>query len=189
MPFERRELAPGEEPDPATLARDPRLLSAYLDRHPEKLDAKSMDPALLATLSQLLLSGGRYFEAERLLYQGVRQWPENTDIARRWAAMVVRVGRTEAARRVLERLAPTSQEPAVFYMLGVVFLRHEPRTQEDTQAVVSNWQRTLALNPNYRDEDGTTAEQIRNGIAKLSKDLPPTPAPESAPAAAPPSGR
>ncbi len=187
IPFEKRSLQAGEEPDPAALARDPRLLSSYLDTHPEKLDAKAMDPGLLATISQLLMSSGRYFDAERLLYQGTKRWPDNGDIGRRWASLVVRLGRTEAVRDVLEHLAPTSTDPAVFYLLGLVHIRHDPRTTDDVRTAVNAWEKVLAMNPAYRDDDGTTPDQIRSGIKRLRRDLPPEPVqPGSVPGGAAP---
>lgn len=177
VPFEKRALAPGEEPNPEALARDPKLLSAWLNEHPEKLDAAKMDPGLLLSVAQLLLVGGRVFEAERLLYQGMERWPENLDIARKWAGIVVRLNRTEAARPTLERIAPLTADPSVYYLLGTAYIRREPRTETDLRQAVAAWEKVLALNPNYRDVDGSSAEQIRAAVDKLQKDLPAEPAP------------
>lgn len=177
IPFQKRTLAPGESPDPESLARDPKLLSTWLEEHPEKLDAAKMEPGLLLSVSQLLLTGGRVFEAERLLHQGMGRWPDNLDIARKWAGIVVRLNRTEAARETLERIAPLANDPSLFYLLGTVYIRREPRTETDLRGAVAAWERVIALNPTYRDVDGSDAGQIRNAIEKLRKDLPPEPAP------------
>lgn len=175
--FQKRTLAPGEQPDPEALARDPKLLSTWLEEHPEKLDAAKMDPGLLLTISQLLLSGGRVFEAERLLYQGMARWPENLDIARKWTGIIVRLNRTEAARETLERVAPAANDPSLFYLLGTVYLRREPRSENDLRSALAAWEKVIELKPDYRDVDGSTAEQLRNAIEKLRKDLPAEPAP------------
>ncbi|MCK6574232.1 tetratricopeptide repeat protein [Myxococcota bacterium] len=185
--WEKRTLAPGEMPDAETLARDPKLLSAWLEQNPEKLDAGQMDPSLLLSIVQMLLSGSRVFEAERLLYQGMKRWPENLDIARRWGGIVVRLGRTEAARETLDRIAPVANDPALYYLLGTIYIRREPRAEPDLRSALAAWERVLALAPDYRDPDGSNAEQIRNAIEKLRKDLPAEPAPVPvAPMPAPP---
>lgn len=145
-----------------------------------------MEPGLLTAIAQLLLNDGRVFEAERLLHQGLARWPENVDIARRWAGIAVRLNRVEAARPVLERFAPTSTDPSLHYLLGVATIRREPRTEADLRATLAAWEKVVALDPNYIDADGSKAEEIRNAIAKLKADLPASPDP--APAPAPPSG-
>jgi len=186
IPWEKRTLAPGETPDAEALARDPKLLSAWLEQNPEKLDVSQMDPALLLSLVQMLLSGSRVFEAERLLYQGLKRWPENLELARRWGGIVVRLGRTEAARETLERIAPVANDPALYYLLGTIYIRREPRAEADLRSALA-WEQVLALAPDYRDPDGSNAEQIRNAIEKLRKDLPTEPAPVPvAPMPAPP---
>jgi tetratricopeptide (TPR) repeat protein len=185
--WEKRTLAPGEMPDAETLARDPKLLSAWLEQNPDKLDAARMDPGLLLSIVQMLLTGSRVFEAERLLYQGMKRWPENLDIARRWGGIVVRLGRTEAARETLDRIAPQANDPALYYLLGTIYIRREPRAESDLRAALAAWEKVLALAPDYRDPDGSNAEQIRNAIEKLRKDLPAEPAPVPvAPMPAPP---
>ena len=56
-------------------------------------------------------------------------------------------------------------------------MRREPRSENDLRSALAAWEKVIELKPDYRDVDGSTAEQLRNAIEKLRKDLPAEPAP------------
>lgn len=163
---------PSTEPSAEDIARDPSALAGFLDRHPERLTAEGMTPELLISMARLLLEGERVFQAERLLHDGAKRFPDDVEVGRAWVRVAMSLERTEAVLEVLDRMAATHADDAsLHYLRGVALIRRQPRRPEDTRAAATAWERVLALSPDFRDADGTTAVQLRSALDRMSADL------------------
>lgn len=154
---------------PDRLATDPKALLQFVEANPDRLNVEKMDPALVLTLSQVLLRADRTFMAEKLLADAAAKWPERTDLIRGWARVAISLGRPVAARKALEvavKAAP--QDPVMQYLLGRACVAHQPATAESDACAKAAFETTLSLAPEYSDADGVTARDLRQIIARLA---------------------
>jgi hypothetical protein len=208
---------PQNPPSPEALIRDPKALVAFIDQNPGRLDASQMNAELVLTLTRLLVDADRVFDAERLLAQARAQFPDDWELTRAWARVVLGIGRSNAVSEALERdLVRHPREPTLHYLLGNAWLQTRPRTEISLRQAFTAYARVLALAPDYRDPDGITAPQLRSALSRMGTELgltpdevaaasspgapaaptesptstvPPSGAPVAAPSAAPSAGR
>ncbi len=158
--------------DPTWFTEHPDALARFLAERPDRLDAAKMEPVLLLTLAQILLRGDHTFVAERLLWQGAKQWPERAEVVRAWARVLVSLGRPSAARDALEKVvALAPMDPAAQYLLARAFLSLEPRARAHDLAARAALAKVLAIAPGYRDADGVDAREIKLVIEQLDQQI------------------
>ena len=187
---------PAALPSPEAMIRDPKLLIAFIDQHPGRLDAKSMSPPLVLTLTRLLVDADRVFDAERLLSQARALWPEDGAVTRAWVRVGLGLGRATAALKALEAEAGRrTDDPSLLYLQGNAWLQIRPRTEATLRGAFAAYARLVGVAPEYRDADGVTAAQIRQAVSRMGEELgldaaaisaatsPPVVAPASAPPA------
>lgn len=164
-PGERVEYRPLEVPraedlgSPDSLARDPGSLVAYLEANPNRLDVKQMAPPLVMTIAQILADRGKLFVAEKLLTEGAAHWADRPDLKRALGRVLIRLGRPDAARRVMTMavaLAPTDAESQ--YLLGRATIRSEPFTAARQDESIKAFETTLSLDPGFTDGQVTASE-------------------------------
>ncbi|MCB9548830.1 MAG: hypothetical protein H6706_23745 [Myxococcales bacterium] len=162
-------------PAPETLGaealRDEGAIVRYLETHPERLGVESMaTPDIAKVMAQVLLRADRTFLAERLLAQATEKWKEDNDLRRAHGRVLLSLGRADAARALLAQVAVAEPEDAsTRYLLGRAWLAAEPRTPETDAQALAAFERTLALDPEYRDPDGVTAAMIHDLIRRVRK--------------------
>lgn len=187
---------PAAPPSPEAMIRDPKLLIAFIDQHPGRLDAKSMSPPLVLTLTRLLVDADRVFDAERLLSQARALWPDDWEVTRAWVRVVLGLGRATAALQALEaQTGRRTDDPSLLYLQGNAWLQIRPRTEATLRGAFAAYARLVGVAPEYRDADGVTAAQIRQAVSRMGEELgldaaaisaatsPPVVAPASAPPA------
>lgn len=170
----RAEPAAPEKIDPIKALEDPRAFVRYLDSKGGTLDVSDMPSADMAkALVQILLRADRTFMAEQLLNDAVAKWPEAHALRRARARVLISLGRPSWARGELEKVVTaTPEDPTAHYLLGLAWLRAEPRdTKTDMQAVEA-LRKTLALDPNYQDPDGMNPTALRSAINRLVPQAP-----------------
>ena len=70
------EKAETEEPsDPNSLLKDPQMLVRFIKANPSRLSVDAMNPALVLTITRVLIDGGALFIAERLLSEAGKNGP------------------------------------------------------------------------------------------------------------------
>jgi predicted Zn-dependent protease len=187
---------PAAPPSPEAMIRDPKLLIAFIDQHPGRLDAKAMSPPLVLTLTRLLVDADRVFDAERLLSQARALWPDDWEVTRAWVRVVLGLGRATAALQALEAQAGRrTDDPSLLYLQGNAWLQIRPRTEATLRGAFAAYARLIGVAPEYRDADGVTAAQIGQAVSRMGEELgldaaaiaaassPPVVAPASAPLA------
>jgi len=187
---------PAVPPSPEAMIRDPKLLIAFIDQHPGRLDAKSMSPPLVLTLTRLLVDADRVFDAERLLSQARTLWPDDWEVTRAWVRVVLGLGRATAALQALEAEAGRrTDDPSLLYLQGNAWLQLRPRTEATLRGAFTAYARLVGVAPEYRDADGVTVAQIRQAVSRMGEELgldaaaiaaassPPVPVPVSGPPA------
>jgi len=165
--------AADENLDPARLASQPELFARFIEADPNRLDVKNMEPAVALTLTQILLRADRTFLAERLLWQACGQWPERADLRRAHGRVLISLGRPEAALRQLEEgIRQSPGDPSMRYLKGRAIMAL-PRNAINQQRAASALAAALEIDPNYRDPEGVTADDIRNVLARMRDPQPP----------------
>jgi predicted Zn-dependent protease len=153
---------------PERLATDPVALLQFVEANPERMDVNKMDPALVLTLTQVLLRADRTFLAEKLLFQAAAKWPDRTDLARGWARVAISLGRPAAAKARLEKALVAAPGDAVsHYLLGRACVGQQPATPESDACAKKAFETVLELNSAYTDADGVTAKDLRAILARL----------------------
>lgn len=154
---------------PDTLATDPVALVQFVERNPGRLDVEKMDPALVLTLSQVLLRADRTFLAEKLLADAHAKWPERVDVMRGWARVLVSIGRPTVAREALQKGVIAAPEDATMqYLLGRACIGQTPQSAANDACAKAAFEAVLRISPTYQDADGVTAQDLRGILRKLA---------------------
>ena len=157
------------EVSPEVLATDPAALIQFVEQHPDRLNVEKMDPALVLSLSTVLLQADRTFMAERLLADASARWPERVDLLRAWGRVLVSIGRPTAARALLTTGVQEAPKSAVMqYLLGRACLGERPPSPKNERCALKAFKAVLELEPAFKDPDGITAQDLRGLVAKLS---------------------
>lgn len=160
--------ASAENLSPEQLAQDPAALIRFVEGRPERLDVANMSPDMALTLVGVLLQADRVFLADRLLHDGLARWPDDADLVRARARVLVSLGRPDAARRLLdEAIARWPGDPVLRYLLARAWLTTEPPSAETARAARAALQAVLEIDPAYVDPDQVTADELRQMIRHL----------------------
>ncbi len=153
--------------DPASLVQQPKRLAAFLKGDPKRLDPERMQPELLLSMSQILLRGNHTFLAEQLLSRGAARWSDQVAIHRALARVLLSIGRPHSGLRVLDGIAERAGTDAtVHYLRARALLQHNPRQDAEALRALDE---VLRLDPGYKDSDGLTAREVRDGLKRMQK--------------------
>lgn len=155
---------------PEALSRDPQAIVRFVESDPKRLDVQRMDPDLVLTLVQMLLRADRTFTAEKLLYDALERWPDNLDLVRGYARVVISLGRPRAAiTRLTPAVTKVPGDPMLRYLLGRAHLGVEPPTPANDAAAKAAFEAALEIDPAYRDPEGVGPEDLRAIITRLGQ--------------------
>ena len=166
------EVNPLKGLSPEQIIGDPKRRVAFVQKNPERLDPKSIEPAVIMTISQLLMESGAWLSAERLLDGAVRLHKDRSDLQRAHARVLIQLGRPNSALRSLEKTIELNADKAEFhFLLGLAVLRVEPALKNRQARAVEAFQRVLELSPNYRDPSGWGAQDLRTQLQRLGSSV------------------
>lgn len=139
-------------------ARNDRALVEEAKKHLEKaLELAPDDISTALTLSQILMSQGRYTEAEKLVAATVERAPDNRALNLNYAQILTKLGRTDDAVQFFERVveADPTYVPAIMPLIDVYQKRSEWKKAADL------------LQPLVEDESGNADVRRQQGYFYL----------------------
>ena len=154
-------------PDADSMAKDPLVLIEFLKENPDRLNVSRMNPALVLTMTELLLNGHAWVLASKLLHQAVAKWPERNDLRRSYGRVLIQLGRPDYALTVLKPIPEKSDAEASF-LVGLATVRSNANSADKAQRAIRAFQETLSIEPNYVDASGWTARDIKNQIDRMT---------------------
>ena len=161
--------------DADTIAKDPNQLVLYFKQNPTKLDISTMPPELAVTVAQLLIQARSWILAEKVLFDAVKKWPARLILRRLYTRILVQLGRPAAARRFIEPvIKANADDPVSHFLKGLATYRIQPQTPALTAEARASFQKTLELDPNFRDASGWRARDIERQLNRRSTGQTPT---------------
>ncbi len=154
-------------PDADSMAKDPLVLIEFLKENPERLDVGRMNPALVLTMTELLLNGHAWVLASKLLHQSVAKWPERNDLRRSYGRVLIQLGRPDYALTILESI-PNKSDAEASFLVGLATVRSNANSADKVQRAIRAFRETLSIEPNYVDASGWTARDIKNQIERMA---------------------
>ena len=163
------EKTENDEPsDPNSLLKDPQMLVRFIKTNPSRLSVESMNPALVLTITRVLIDGGALFIAERLLSQARAKWPDRSDITREHSRMLIQLGRLSPALKAMKPLVDAEPENASnHFIYAFALVRKKTLTPDMRQQAIGHFEDVLRLDPNYVDNSGMNARNIKNQLARM----------------------
>jgi hypothetical protein len=153
-------------PKAGDIARNPRALVAFLKKNPDRMNVDTMNPALVLTMSELLLDGQAWFVSEKLLHQAVKKWSDRPDLKRAYGRVLIQLGRPDYAVKLLESVGGDPDAETQFLTaLGLV--RSEPKTEEKSRRALTAFRAVLKKQPGYVDASGWSARDIQAQIDRM----------------------
>ena len=163
------EKAETEEPsDPNSLLKDPQMLVRFIKANPSRLSVDAMNPALVLTITRVLIDGGALFIAERLLSEARQKWSDRSDIIREHSRMLIQLGRLSPAIKAIKPLVDAEPEVASnHFIYAFALVRKKNLTVEMRQTAIKHFEDVLRLDPNYVDNSGMNARNIKNQLTRM----------------------
>ncbi len=155
-------VAPKQE----NIARDPAQLVAFLKQNPDRMKVDTMNPALVLTISELLLDGQAWFTSEKLLHEAVQKWGDRQDLRRAHARVLIQLGRPDYAAKMLGDISADTN-PEAHFLLGLAMARSTPKTETKTRQAVQAFRQVLKLRADYIDVSGWRARDIQRQIDRM----------------------
>ena len=161
--------AKGQEgASPEDIVRDPKKMVAFLKGRPDRMDVSRMDPALALTVSGVLIEGGAWLTAEKMLFNAVKLWPDRADLRTTHGRVLIQLGRPGAALRTTTQATKTMPElSAPHFLRALALLRVQPITKARRLEAMGELEKVLALDPDFRDPSGWTATDVRNQLRQM----------------------
>ncbi len=153
---------------PEDMVRDPKKMIEFLKGRPDRMDVNRMDPALTLTISGVLIEGGAWLTAEKLLFDASALWPERADVRTTHARVLIQLGRPSAALRTISeatKLMPDLSTP--HFLKALALLRAQPVTQAKRIEAMGELETVLKLDPDFRDPSGWTATDVRSQLRQM----------------------
>ena len=163
-----RKSAPAQPvpPNPENIARNPSQLVEFLKENPDRMKVDTMNPALVLTISELLLDGQAWFISEKLLHEAVQKWNDRTDLRRAHARVLIQLGRPDTASKVLGDVSADTN-PEAHFLQGLALARSTPKTEAKTRQAIKSFQQVLTLRADYMDVSGWRARDIQRQIDRM----------------------
>lgn len=167
VPMSSKTRAPVAIPaKPENIARNPAQLVAFLKENPDRMKIDTMNPALVLTISELLLDGQAWFTSEKLLHEAVQKWSDRTDLRRAYARVLVQLGRPDYAVNILGDVS-SETNPEAHFLLGLALARSLPKTENKQRTALDSFRKVLTLRADYIDVSGWTASDIQRQIDRM----------------------
>tara|TARA_B100001250_G_scaffold401986_1_gene414534 strand:+ start:224 stop:844 length:621 start_codon:yes stop_codon:yes gene_type:complete len=159
-------------PKAKDIARDPAALVTFLKKNPHRMNVETMNPALVLTMSELLLDGQAWLVSETLLYQAVKKWPDRADLKRAYARVLIQLGRPDYAVRIIEEMND-SQDAEAHFLRALGLVRSKPKSDAKSKAALDAFRAVLRARPDYMDKSGWTAKDVQTQIDRMMGVAPP----------------
>ena len=157
---------------PKNILKDPQTLVRFLKANPDRLSIDAMNPALVLTIARILVEGDALFLAERLLFMATEKWSDRPDLSREHARMLIQLGRSSAASRILKKTVGLEPENVTGHFLyAFATVRRKPMLAEHRKLAIKHFQIVLKLDPDFVDQSGWTTSNIRNQLDRMTKAL------------------
>jgi tetratricopeptide (TPR) repeat protein len=158
---------------PEDMVRDPKKLIEFIEGRPDRLDVSKMDGALALTIAGVLIEGGAWLTAERLLFDGTKLWPNRADLRTTHGRVMIQLGRPNAALETLNKAVEAAPDNAtVHFLRALAMLRIQPVTTKRRQESLAELVKVLELEPGFRDGSGWTAADVKSQIRQMKSGRP-----------------
>ena len=160
--------ATGTKISPEDMIREPKKLVAFLRGQPDRMDVARMDPALALTIAGVLVEGGAWLTAEKMLYDASVIWPDRADLRSTHGRVLIQLGRPGAALRtvtIASQKMPELSTPR--FLMALALIRIQPTNPERQVQAIAELEKVLQLDPNFRDPSGWTATDVRNQLRQM----------------------
>ena len=153
---------------PKNILKDPQTLVRFLKANPDRLSVDAMNPALVLTISRILVEGDALFLAEKLLFLARAKWSDRPDLSREHGRMLIQLGRSNAAATILEKAVEVEpRNVSNHFLYAFASVRRKPLTANHQAVAIKHFQMVLQLDPNFRDQSGWTASNIKNQLDRM----------------------
>ena len=153
---------------PKDILQNPKTLIRFLRSNPDQVNVDRMTPPLTLTFAKILMGEKALFLAEKLLYGGVKKWPDRIDLAEQYGRVLIQIGQPDAAIKLLEKAVKAKPDsPSTNFLYAFAIVRRQPSTPKTKQLAMKHFRNVLRLNPKYTDESGWTAQNIRNQLDRM----------------------
>ena len=153
---------------PEDMVRDPKKMVAFLRGRPDRMDVSRMDPALALTVAGVLIEGGAWLTAEKLLFNATELWPQRADLRTTHGRVLIQLGRPAAALKTVRMATETMADLSTPHFLkALALLRTQPVTQARRAEAMVALERVLELDPDFTDPSGWTAADVRSQLRQM----------------------